>query len=158
MAPEMALITDVCPYRAPHGALAVRHVHVTPAADARALGRWNRTATTRARRPTRGAGRAINTARRRRAVGGRMQRREAHAHARYTHTHARGIAIRWKRTNTHMRSQRHTYTHRHARTHTNEHKHTNEHTRKRTRSLHADAHAREDPAHPRYPLVPPSTP
>ncbi len=72
-------------------------------------------------------------------------------------THTREIAIRWNRTNTHMRSQRHAYAH--ARTaRANGHNHTHEHTRKHTRSLLAHARAPkthvEDPAHPRYPLVP----
>jgi hypothetical protein len=75
-------------------------------------------ATTRAA-ATRGAGRAIDTASRRRATRGRAQRRGAHT---------REIAIRWNRTNPYMRSQRHAYTHAHARARARAQKWTQTHT------------------------------
>ncbi len=160
MAPETASTTDVCPFRAAHGALAVRHVHVTPAAE-------------RARHltpvaPNRNSARAAADARRGPSYkyrkpppcDGRARTAPRRTHALATNT--RGIAIRWKLTNPHVRSHWHAYPHGHARTqihvraHPNEHKHTNEHMRKRTRSLHAHACTPETPvedaAHPRYPL------
>ncbi len=159
MAPA-ASTTDVCRYRAAHPALAVRHVHVTPAAE---RARHLKPIAPNANR-ARGAGRAINTASRRRAMGGRAQRRGAHT---------RGIAIRWNRTNPHIRSHWHTYTHAHARARTREHRHNHAHerTRKRTCALHAHAHCTtrtrtEDPRRgpstpsvsPKYPLSIPLVP
>jgi hypothetical protein len=155
MAPA-ASTTDVYPDRPAHGALAVRHVHVTPAAD-------------RARQP---AGRAErNRARGRNARRGpsykyrkpppwdgraRTAPRRTHALA----THTREDAIRWKRTNLHTRSQRHAYTHARARTQmdTNTHMstHANAHAHWTHTRMHAHARAPktpvEDPAHPWYPL------
>ncbi len=99
------------------------------------------------------AGRAIDAARRHRATrcAGTAPRR-TQTLARYTH--AREDAIRWKCTNTHMRSQRHACTHGHARAH------TNEHTHKRTRALHTHARARapENRVEPSTPTVPPTVP
>jgi hypothetical protein len=91
-------------------------------------------ATTRARPPTRGAGRAITTASRRRAMGGRMQPRGARTHGRYTPT---GSCNPMETHNhTHMRSQRHACTHGRARTHAAS-THANEHTHNRA---HAQTH------------------
>jgi hypothetical protein len=92
MAPA-ASTTVVCPYRPAHSALAVRHVHVTPAAEhARDQQPVAPTATARAA-AKRGADRALNTASPRRAMGGR---------ARYTHA-------------VHARAHRRTKRHEHAR-------------------------------------------
>ena len=158
MAPA-ASTTDVCPSRAPHGALAVRHVHVTPAAE-------------RARQP---AGRAErNRARGRNARRGPSYKYRkpppgdgrARTAPRRTHTfatHARGIAIRWNRTNPHMRSQRHAYTHGHARAQMDTNTHMSTRANAHAHCMHtliARARSRtedpvEDPAHPRCPLSTP---
>jgi hypothetical protein len=81
MAPA-ASTTVVWKCRAAHDALAVRLVQVTPAGE-RAPQSAGRAERNRARAAaTRGAGRAINTASRRRAMGGRAQTRARYTHAR----------------------------------------------------------------------------
>ncbi len=101
MAPA-ASTTDVCPFRAAHPALAVRHVHVTPAAE-------------RARQP---AGRADRNHARAR---GRNVRRgpsykyrkslpcDGRARTAPLATHARNRNPMESHNYTHMRSQRHAY-------------------------------------------------
>ena len=100
MAPFLS-ITVECPYRAAHGAVAVRHLHMAPAADARIDKRT---------RGARGAGRAMNAASRRRAARVRAQRRGADTRAR---THI-----------THIQNPTHTIAHTHNHTHNTTPAHT----------------------------------
>jgi hypothetical protein len=96
MARVRASTTDVCPYRAAHPAWSVRLVQITPAADALEPGRWHRHK--HARAAAGAAGRAANTAGRRRATTAPTQplRRTAI----YARTNARVSTIA-QRTQTH---------------------------------------------------------
>ncbi len=158
MAPA-ASITDVWEPRASHGALAVRLVQVTPAADAREPGRWHRT-------QPRACGRAINTTNRRcatrvrtapkrtRALATRARARaktqsdgiaQKHAHA-LTPARVDGNArkhpcARTQRARTQMNTQLHTLI---ARTRTCSRTHSRAHA-------HTPKYPVEDPTVPRYP-------
>jgi hypothetical protein len=82
----------------------------------------------RARPPTRGADRAINTASHRRAMGKRAQRGGARTRRSVTHAvHARAHR------QTKRRARAHTHTHTQTRTHTQTHTHTHQQTRGRAR-------------------------
>jgi hypothetical protein len=83
MAP--AAITDVCPHRAAHGALAVRVVQVTPAANAREP----TDDTKKAHVAARASPAVLKTAGPRRATGGPRQARGTHKPD--THTHERSV-------------------------------------------------------------------
>jgi hypothetical protein len=118
MAPA-ASTTDVCADRPAHPALSVRHVHVTPAADTREPGRWHQPQPRAAAK--RGAGRAINTVRQCRAMGGRTAPRGARTHSSFTHAaHARAH----RQTKRHAQTHAHTHAHRHTRGRARPHKST----------------------------------
>jgi hypothetical protein len=105
----------VCEPRAAHPALAVRHVQVTPAADAREPGRLHRT-------QPRARGRAINTAN---VPRGYARRRSAPA--RSLHTRARVCYTRAK-----MQSDGNARTHAHLLTPARVHGHARKHPCART--------------------------
>jgi hypothetical protein len=137
MVPETASTTDVCPARAAHGALAVRLVHVTPAAE-------------RARaRPVAANATAHAAADARRGPSYKYQKSppcDGRARTAPLATHARNCNPMESHNYTHMRSQRHAYTHAHtarAQMDTNTHM--------STRSLHAHAQCTRTLAHRRPP-------
>ncbi len=133
MAPA-ASTTDVCPSRPAHGALVVRLIHVTPAAErARHLKPIAPNATAHARPPG-AAGRAINTARPRRASTAPAQRRGAHTQSCRTRTRntCAKMLCRWNGKTT----QSPAHTHKRARAQRNTHE-----TRTRT-TMEAATHTR----------------
>ncbi len=143
----------MCPSRAAHGALRVRLVQVTPAADAREPGRWHRTQPrTRGRNARRGSSYKYRKSPlcdgRTRTAPGRA--RTFATHTRRTHTRAKVQSAENARTHAHAltkpRAHRRTRvrTHKHP-LHTQMHTHTQPCTH--TRSLHANARAR---AHTSY--------
>ena len=162
----------MCRDPAAHSALAVREVHVTPAGERANDDRWHRTQPrTRPQSASRAELLTPHVATVPRDV--REQRRGAHKRSLVTHTRAktqsdgnaqtrtcahngtrasRDARARTQRARTQMRTntQMNTYTNSHAHcTHT--------HTHMLAR-LHTPKNPVEDQAHPRYPLVPPSTP
>jgi hypothetical protein len=156
MAPA-ASITDVCPHRAAHGALAIMSLHVTPAANARRPA--DRTEPQLSVPPVpasykyRTSPPCIKSARK---APWRTHALATHTHTLVEHvTRAKMQSDGDARTHPHVRSQRHTCTDTRTRSqgvrkhercvhafasHTDTHAHTKPCTR--TRSLHAHAHAR----------------
>ncbi len=168
----------MCPPRPAHSALRVRLVQVTPASNVREPGRWHRTQPrARDRRCAARAELLIPHVATVRWEGAHSA--AAHKHARYTHTHPLATHTRAKtqsdgnaqtrtcahngtrastdarartqRARTQMRTntQMNTYTNSHANC-----THTHTHMLARTRA----PKDLSNPVHPRYPLVPPSTP
>ncbi len=154
MAPA-ASTTDVSPARPAHCAFAVRHVQVTPAADAREPGRWHQTQP-RARGRNAPARAELLTPHVAAVRWGR-----ARTAAGRTHTHERKDAIRWKCTITRTCAHEHTRTRTDTRARTQMNTNTQMSTRANTRTHTLLAHARapkkpvEDPVPPQYSLVPP---
>jgi hypothetical protein len=124
MAPA-ASTTDVCPSRPAHGALVVRLVHVTPAANVRATGLWRRPAKTHV--PLLAELQIPPVAAEPRECP--HKRRSVRTH---TNTRARAPAKMQTDENARTHAQRHVPTHRGTRTKTHMHTHTDENPHART--------------------------